>query len=213
MWINFLKILNFIFNSNFTVAFVGGGAIFLYYKQKRDAKKDAAKVILQEIRNAENKIDNFKKNVIQIGSTIDLLLPINSWLQYRHLFSNNFDQDALNIINNFYDRCLAIDIAFAKINSSKQLEQKAGYIQETLAEIAKDMSSKCDRDLISEESVKQYREEYNQKCNNFLLLFEKLGYTFNPKEPIENILRWLNSVDKILVGKIGEEFKKIAKIK
>jgi len=58
MFIKILVSIPSFFNSNIGVVtlLVGLFAIYLYLKQKKDYKKNAAKLILQEVRYAEQKI-------------------------------------------------------------------------------------------------------------------------------------------------------------
>ncbi len=56
---------------------VGSLAIYLYLKQRADKKRDAARLILQEIRYVEQQIRNSKANMgVYLLST--KLLPTNS---------------------------------------------------------------------------------------------------------------------------------------
>ena len=68
-------------SSNFAVAVVtlvvGGVAIYLYITQKKENKRDAAKIIVQEIRRAEDIISDYKKTgSYQFARKI---IPTNSW--------------------------------------------------------------------------------------------------------------------------------------
>jgi hypothetical protein len=56
---------------------VGLSAIYLYLKQKADSKRDIAKLILQEIRYAEQQIRNSGRGV-RGYSLSSRLLPTNS---------------------------------------------------------------------------------------------------------------------------------------
>jgi type II secretory pathway component PulF len=71
-WIT--TILKFLNDNLGAVTFVVGFlAIYLYLKQRRDRKRDAARLILQEIRYAEQQIRNFR--IAQSYSLASKLLP------------------------------------------------------------------------------------------------------------------------------------------
>jgi len=95
---------NLLVNSNFFIAIVtlivGGIAVYLYGTQKRDAKIDAAKIILQEIRRAEDVIAKYKEQGnFQFTQKI---IANNSWGKNIHYFVNDLTQDELDKISNTY---------------------------------------------------------------------------------------------------------------
>jgi hypothetical protein len=98
-------------NSTFFVALAtiltGLTAFILFFRQKGDERKNAAVIILLEIRNAELKAETIREKIDGELITGDLppILPVNSWKRYIHLFAKDFDQDELGLINDFYARC------------------------------------------------------------------------------------------------------------
>lgn len=189
------------FNSNFFIALitllVGSFAIYLYIKQKRDYKRDAANIILMEIRYAEKTINDMKINGVVISLNMESLLPSNSWFKYNHLFIKNFDRDELDLVNNFYNQCSTIDSALMQLSVSKQIEQKSGFIQQGLIQIAKDAISEAD---------------YDNKKKNFLKIIEKEPYVFPPGAPIKTIKKGLSNLATITTTTVGSKLKRIAKI-
>ena len=66
-----------------TTLVVGGVAIYLYIKQKVDFKRDAASIILMEIRQAEKEIERIKTDGIKISSTVKKFLqPDQNYLTF-----------------------------------------------------------------------------------------------------------------------------------
>lgn len=116
----FIEIINF-FNSSFFTSFttiiVGGFAIYLYLKQKTDHRRDAARLILQEIRYAEQQIRNFK----EFGEyrLSDKLLPTNNWNKNIHLFIKDLKETEIDLISKFYSKASYIDIVISKISDQK----------------------------------------------------------------------------------------------
>ncbi len=99
------------FNSNFFIGLitliVGGAAVLIYQKQKRDKKREAARLILQEIRYAEQEIRNFR-NVSNYQFYVRLL-PTNSWNENIHLFVKDLEEHEIDMISSFYAKARYID--------------------------------------------------------------------------------------------------------
>jgi len=191
-----------IVNSNFFMAFVtflvGSFVIYLYIKQKNDYKRDAASIILMEIRHAEKVVERMKMSGITVSVSIDSILPTNNWSKYNYLFIKDFDQDELELINNFYNQCSLIDNALMQINLSRQLEQKANYIHQSLVQMARDSISDAD---------------FENKKNQFLPRIEKESYVFKPRAPLDEIVKGLNNLRFVTTTTAGEKMKRIARIK
>ena len=105
-WIT--TILKFLNDNLGAVTFVVGFlAIYIYVKQKKDRKRDAAKLILQEIRYAEQQIRNFR--IAQSYSLASKLLPTNSWNNNIHLFVKDLEETEIDMISAFYSKATYID--------------------------------------------------------------------------------------------------------
>ena len=107
-----------LFDSNFFVAFitllVGSFAIALYIKQRRDKKRDAASLILQEIRYAEQKLRGYNP---ALGYQLhERLLPTDSWNANIHLFIKDFEETQIDLISSFYSKSHYIDSLIEKIS-------------------------------------------------------------------------------------------------
>lgn len=117
-------------NSSFFVALgtiiVGAFAILLYIKQKKDHKRDAASLILQEIRYAEQVLrtssDDFRFRLS------DKLLPTNSWNDNIHLFLNDLEETEIDILSRFYSKVAYLDTLIAKISDHKNQPSKPVFI-------------------------------------------------------------------------------------
>jgi len=110
------------FNSNFftgTVTFVVGlFAIILYFRQKNDRKRDAAKLILQEIRYAEQIIRIAKEHNYDYYLANELL-PTNSWHKNIHFFIHELKETDIDLVSRFYSHSSYIDILIEKISDKK----------------------------------------------------------------------------------------------
>jgi len=96
---------------------VGFLAIYIYIRQKKDKKRDAAKLILQEIRYAEQQIRNFR--IAQSYSLASKLLPTNSWNDNIHLFVKDLKETEIDVINAFYSKATYIDSLIVERSKQK----------------------------------------------------------------------------------------------
>jgi hypothetical protein len=97
-----------------TTVIVGFFAIYLYLKQKRDHKKDAALLILQEIRFAEQKIR--QQRAYKFYKFSEKLLPTNNWNKNIHLFISDLSESELDLISRFYAHAEYLDIVIKQIS-------------------------------------------------------------------------------------------------
>ncbi len=105
--------------SNVLMAFVtflvGILVIYLYIKQKEDTKRDAARIILQEIRRAEDIISDYKQSGgYQFAKKI---IATNSWNKNINLFVGNLDNDELDKISDLYSTGEYLDDLIKKISN------------------------------------------------------------------------------------------------
>lgn len=119
----FLDILNN--NLGLITLIVGVVAVFLYFRQKKDKKREIARLILQEVRYAEQAIKEFKRH---LGYKLsDRLLPTNSWNTNIHMFVSDFSETDIDSISKFYSKISYIDVMIQKIsdqmNDPKNLEK------------------------------------------------------------------------------------------
>ena len=101
---------------------VGFLAIYLYVKQKADRKRDTARLILQEIRYAEQQIRNSGRGG-RGYSLSSRLLPTNSWDDNIHIFINNLKETDIDMISEFYSQAAYIDSLIVE-RSKQKLNQK-----------------------------------------------------------------------------------------
>ena len=74
------------FNSSFFIGLitliVGSVAILIYITQKIDQKRDAANIILMEIRYAEKLIEKFSSGSVVLDFQTRMI-PTNNWYKYN----------------------------------------------------------------------------------------------------------------------------------
>lgn len=99
---------------------VGTFAIFIYSKKTVSFKRDAASLILQEIRYAEQQIRNARESINSFKYPLSIkLLPTNSWHENIHLFINDLKETDIDLISRFYARAIYIDKLINMISDLK----------------------------------------------------------------------------------------------
>ena len=116
----FQSVLNLL-NDNLGLITLFGGLIvvYLYLRQKSDHKRDAASLILQEIRYAEQQIRNAKQGVNVQYSLASKLLPTNSWNDNIHLFIKDLKEMEIDMISGFYAKTTFVDSLISKRTDQK----------------------------------------------------------------------------------------------
>ena len=97
---------------------VGFIAIYLYIKQRIDKRRDAARLILQEIRYAEQQIRNSGRGPRGYSLT-SKLLPTNSWNDNIHLFIKDLKETQIDMISEFYSNATYIDYLITERSRQK----------------------------------------------------------------------------------------------
>jgi len=127
---------NFFVNSSFFVAIVtllvGGIAIYLYIRQKLDAKRDAARIIIQEIRRAEDIIGDYKQTgTYQFSKKI---VATNSWTKNIHYFVGDLTNDELDKISDLYSTGEYLDQLVESI-SRITLETEIEFVKNAITSV------------------------------------------------------------------------------
>jgi len=115
--LDFLKLLNDYVG--FITLLVGSVAIWTYNKQKQDVKRKAAKLILQEIRYAEQIIRNARTQASGNYSLSDKLLPTNSWHENIDLFVKDLKESHIDLISRFFSQAQYLDVIIRSISDKK----------------------------------------------------------------------------------------------
>lgn len=186
-------------DSNFfqtLVIFIVGLFAFIVYKlEKRDEKRKAASVVLNEIRGIEREIENIKE--VYDFFTSSPVISTNSWDMYKYLFSGYLDEDEFKLINDLYKTAYRIEeqrnlvrvqIHEGFIEKSRTLQRKAGDI------------------AINESDVTKFDEKI--KLVHSLLARNTFGLEGNmPKDLINKLVRDCKSITTTTAG---AKLKKVA---
>lgn len=195
------NIINF-FNSNFfgslsTIVTIGG-AIFLYRNQQREHKQQIARLLVNEIRNAENSIRILKERTRGNDLPEIVILPQNNWNTYSHLFTNDFDQDSIQVIKTFYSNAEIANYIVAHGNSMElfllEVKQRSSAIISKIMDIV---------DRTPNSDVRGKVDEFTMKTNDSTYHYLPSGY----ESRLDN---YLNKISFILDTPTGEKLKKLA---
>lgn len=129
-----LKFLND--NLGFVTLIAATSAFLIYWKQKEDQKRNAARIILQEIRRAEDIIFSYPETK-QFRFTRKIIAT-NSWATNIHHFVYDLDQDELDKISDLYSTGEYLDEIISKVSDyqfskmtqdlENKLEQQKGIL-------------------------------------------------------------------------------------
>lgn len=213
------------FNSNFFIALVtlavGTVAFSIYKKQQRDAKRDAANVILLEIESAEQQLQliNQKDEKGSLAENI-YLMRNSSWDKYRYYFVHDFDRNEWDKVTDFYNKCLQYDAAVAYNNNyfGSNVDKVQSHLQRVLATYAKNFTdqmiqatSAAQKDKLK----KKYEEEKTLFRNSYGVVVSDDNYAppyfYNPQKPVNEAKSILTTIETNLsLTSVGIKLKRMA---
>ncbi len=105
---------------DYQTGLVGFLAVFIYYLGRKDSKKDAAKLILQEMRYADQKVRNYR--TYSSYNFAEKILPTNSWHKNINFFIRDLTESELDIISKFFSSASYLDEVIKSISDMKNKE-------------------------------------------------------------------------------------------
>lgn len=202
-----IEILNSSAFAGLSTILTGLVAIGVYFHQKKDGKIQAARVLITEIRIAEERIDQIKIKLNDgIPSDLPPIFPTKSWKQYSHLFISNFDQDELKMLNSFYDFAELVE-EFAKRDNDffwVTTEERAKVTVQKIADFA------CE--AINDVAVADKDNCIQQKRLQLSSLLDKHNAGYSPQKSIDAIKKLIPNVPKITTSSCGVKLKKLARV-
>lgn len=199
---DFWTILNSSGLSTLVVLVTGLFAFGIYFLQKRNEKKDAATIIVTEIRMAEQAILGIL-NIKRIGE-LSIILPNNTWETRKHLFVGTLDQDEYNLVNDFYTKCEMAEnyrlFYFRTLNES--VKSKSNHLQVSLIEL-----------MI--ESIKNGNGsvEYQERKGKLIAMANAEDWLFDPNRPTTTLIEYITNIRNITTTSAGGKLKKIGRLR
>lgn len=192
---------------NFIMLLTAISAFGVYFWTKFDTKRNAARIILMEIRRAERVIFQIKKTE-QIDE-LSPILPTNNWKKYNHLFVKNFDQDELELINNFYAKAeVAENLRLRHLNfDCLSQEEKTKHAQRCIMDFVKNSA------VDNLDNASQVQRDFEHFKKIFLPIIHEEKYGFAAYSPMNKLIKFINVLDLVTTTTAGEKVKAIAQIK
>jgi hypothetical protein len=177
--------------------FVGGVALLVYWLSKRNEKRNAATIIIMDVRHAESVVTSILERGFVDKDTKDVLTE-NNWKKYKHLFASDFSQDDFVSFNRFFESCAEMSDARNRLKEIfySGLNAKAVIMQEKVLSISEleSVEGKAERDKI----ISQINKEF---C------------VFDPSEPRDRIMKSLQLMGRLSNTVAFEKLKSKAGIK
>ncbi|MDH4319824.1 MAG: hypothetical protein OEV64_15690 [Desulfobulbaceae bacterium] len=180
---------------NSIVTFVVGSVALVIYKlTKRSEKKNAATIVVMDIRHAEQVVLSILEKGI-VDRTLKNILSENNWAKYKHLFASEFSYDDFAAFNRFFDSCVEIADAKKRMNEVfyASLNAKTSIAQQKILDIS-DISS----------------QEGQAEKKKIIEAINTEDFVFEPNEPKERILRSLQLMGRLSNTVAFEKLKKLA---
>lgn len=112
-----ITLLEFLNNNIGLITLISGVIVWIVYSRtKRDAKRDAAKIIIQEIRRAEEVIREYEDN--RQYKFTRKIIAVNSWAKNIHFFVGVLDSDEIDKISNLYSIGEYLDSIIKKVSDA-----------------------------------------------------------------------------------------------
>jgi hypothetical protein len=183
---------------NGVVTFVVGlAALAVYWLGKHSDKKNAASIIVMDIRSAEQVVIS----ILEKGSvdyTTKNILSENNWRKYKHLFASDFSYDDFAAFNHFFDACAEISDARNTLRDIffRNLIEKTAIAQQMV----------CNVNDINCQEGQTKRQTIIDKLN-------AETYVFDPNEPKVRAFQNLQLMGRLTNTIAFEKLKRKAGIK
>lgn len=197
-------------------------ALFIYFKQKDDEKKDIAKILFIEITNAENILKTAKVNLDNsLPSDFALStksMPTESWSKNKYLFVREFDRLEWDEITEFYNKAELFDQAVEHNKSlfRRNEEQIRINLDRMLAIFTQE--NPIDVSIIDTNlKEKKKWENFQKTIDKFYYQFMRgifPNYFYRPDKPINDAKLYLSNINlQISSSTVCIKLKKLANIK
>ncbi|PKD38009.1 hypothetical protein CWO84_22450 [Methylomonas sp. Kb3] len=175
---------------------VGLIALIVYGLKKRAEKRNAATIVVMDIRHAEQVVISILEKQVVDRTLKDILLE-NNWAKYKHLFASDFSHDDFAAFNRFFVACTEIADARRRMLEVfySNLNSKASVIQQKILEIDNLMSP-----------------EGQAKKQELIAAINAEDFVFEPNEPRTRILSSLQLMGRLSNTIAFEKLKKLGGI-
>ncbi len=170
-----------------TTITVAAIALYIYKRQRKDELRDAATIILSEIKNSTGLLRGIKErfNPDPASAVLEnnIVLEQESWSKYKFMFINLLEQEEWDAVNNFYKHTRLYDDA-VRLNGSFF----NANIRQTWVSLHSYYLNKLKSFTESDLSAKDISEELKKDVATFRDLYINNQYSVNyyPLKPIND---------------------------
>jgi hypothetical protein len=192
------------FFSEIVTIFVGGFIFVAYMMQRWNHRRDAANVVLGEIRQAQSRLQRVQEHVARFrtenGPEVEIglipseikLMPIESWSQYKHLFARRMDHPAFDTISSFFDHAKSYDSAVDYNNGS--FAKNEDSIRSNIARMTMDTVTKGFSSLPTDSTSDDYITNHEEKVQEIIkkvqaneaIYRRNISLAYSPRKPIQD---------------------------
>lgn len=180
-----------------------GGAIYLYLKNKHENKQQIATLILNDIRNADSSIEtlkNFFNNSTNRTIPDITILPENNWKKFSYLFSRDFDEDEIRLLNKYFanvERISYLVTQHSNLFIQHVFTRMSALQGANINILASDLSD----NEIKQKIVLLDKRFADETISNS---------PYDPKGYYANLENYLPEVPSLLTDSVGEKLKKLS---
>lgn len=182
---------------------IGLSAYVVYKLERQNEVKKSATIVLLALRQAEKTI-SIVKETRNIDPRTQRLLRDDSWSAHNHLLANYFDQDELELIDQFFKNCALVDRMLEQLDTHPQVQERVLEIQKMLCKMAYDSSTS------DNSSDKNSCDVYRNKKDIFLNVMKQEETIINPKGPQEMLKARLGDLLPVTTTTAGNKLKRLA---
>jgi hypothetical protein len=182
---------------NSIVTFVVGlFAIGVYLAAKRGEKRNAATIVVMDIRHAEQVVLSLLEKG-SVDKSLKIILSENNWAKYKHLFASSLSSDDFAAFNRFFDACVDITDARKRMWEvfNANLTAKASFAQQKILSVKN--TSTPEGQAEKQQAIAEINGE---------------SFVFDPQEPKDKIFQSLQLMGRLSNTVAFEKLKKIAGI-
>jgi cbb3-type cytochrome oxidase subunit 3 len=201
-----------------------GTTWFLYDREKRNRRKEAAAIVLIEIEEAENRISETKKTLktakVKNPPSTEFpekmqVMKTTSWTKHRHLLSGNLSPKVSRDITLFYENCALLDDALAEVDAAfsrneseiraNAFRKVADYMDEKYRTLKTNETGDKTIDTENTETAERYEALIKAFTDNF-----PTKYAYAPVKPYQDAEKYLDLLPTDLSEtRVGSELRKL----
>lgn len=172
--------------------------LFIYGQGKRDEKRNAARILILEIKAAERALKEVQRNDYSVNQ-LTFILPTESWSKFQHYFVKDLSNDQFIEITEFYNSCSTAQKALDRMKNVLPVanEEKIRLTQQALLTLAQEKGD-----------MNSYNEGKNEILKNRFYLENDF---FQPYSDITLLTKQIfSNVTFIYDKSCGQKLSKIA---